>query len=283
MRTKSSSLLAAVLLSTVVALPLAGQVKVGILPRLSTSELTKMFSPLAARLGKALGEPVELVIPKDFDAFNAMMKEGKFDYAYANPNVYSEACAVLGPGIAPLAIAVEGEGGKTFTGCFLVKKGSPITKIQDFKNKKMVFVDENSAGGYLSQVYMMQKSGLSKKDVTILPFAKKHTNVALAVQSGAADVGGIRTADFEKIKSQVKIPDVVILSETTEMPNWPFFNLPTAKKELTAKIKQALLELKPNSSEAKAVLNEAKLNGFLPASDLDFDLMRKISGSANSF
>ncbi len=283
MRTHYRPLLFSILVSALLAPPLIGQVKLGILPRLAPSELTKMFSPLAAHLGKALGQPVELVIPKDFDTFTSMMKEGRFDYAYANPNVYSDARALLGPGVEPLAIAVEGESGKTFTGCFLVKKGSPIKKVQDFKGKKLIFVDENSAGGYLSQVYTMKLAGLSKKDITILPFAKKHTNVALAVQNGAADVGGIRTADFEKIKSQVNIPDVVVLSESAAMPNWPFFSLPNSKKDVTAKIKKAVLDLKPNSADAKTVLTDAKLNGFLPATDLEFDSMRKISGAATQF
>ncbi|OGU32407.1 MAG: hypothetical protein A2057_13685 [Ignavibacteria bacterium GWA2_35_9] len=267
----------------VIALPLQGQVKVGILPRLAPTELTKMFTPLAEHLGKMIGQPIELVIPKDFDTFNQMMKDGKFDYAYANPNIYSDARASLGASVEPLAIAVEGAGGKTFTGCFLVKKGSPIKKVADFKNKKLIFVDENSAGGYLSQIYTMMQTGLSKKDVTILPFAKKHTNVALAVQNGSADIGGIRTADFEKIKSQVNIPDVQILSESAGMPNWPFFSLPNSKKDITEKIKRAILSIKPNSPEAKSILNEAKLSGFLPASDADFNIMRKIAQSANSF
>lgn len=279
MKTLAVSLL---MFAIFLALPVQSQVKIGILPRLAPTELTKMFTPFANHLGKQIGQPVELVIPKDFDTFNQMMKDGKFDYAYANPNIYSDARKSIGSAVEPLAVAVEG-GSKTFTGCFLVKKGSPIKKISDFKGKKLIFVDENSAGGYLSQAYTIKQTGLTKKEFTLLPFAKKHTNVALAVQNGSADVGGIRTADFEKIKGEVNIPDVQILSESVAMPNWPLFSLPNSKKDITEKIKKAVLDLKPNSSEAKAVLNDAKLNGFLPATDADFNLMRKISESANSF
>ncbi len=283
MRIKTRVVFLLVVILTILVLPIHGQVKIGILPRLAPTELTKMFTPLANHLSKVIGQQIELVIPKDFDTFNQMMKEGKFDYAYANPNVYSDARASLGTSVEPLAIAVEAGTGKTFTGCFLIKKGSPIKNINDFKNKKIIFVDENSAGGFLSQIYTMKQGGLSKKDVTILPFAKKHTNVALAVQNGSADIGGIRTADFEKIKLQVSIPDVQILSESVAMPNWPFFSLPNSKKDITEKIKKAVLNIKPNSPESSSLLNEAKLNGFLPTSDSDFNLMRKISKAANSF
>ena len=166
MRTPFKALLFSISLSVILTASLHSQVKIGILPRLSPTELTKMFTPLANHIGKAIGQRVELVIPKDFYTFTQMMKDKKFDFAYANPNVYSDARELLGTSVEPLAIAVEG--GKTFTGCFLVKKGSPIKKIMDFKGKKFIFVDENSAGGYLSQIYSMKQAGISKKDITIL-------------------------------------------------------------------------------------------------------------------
>lgn len=258
------------------------QVKIGVLPRLAPSELTKMFTPLANKISKEIGQPVELVIPKDFDTFMQMLKAGKFDYAYANPNVYVEARSSLGDKVEPLAIAVETGTGKSFTGCFLVKKGSTIKKITDLKGKKIIFVDEKSAGGYLSQIFSLKKSGLAKKDVTILSFANKHTNVALAVQNGVADAGGIRTADFAKIKVQVKIPDVEILTETEAIPNWPFFSLPNAKKDVTDKIKAAVLSISPKSA-GSAILKDAKLDGFLPTSDADFNTMRQLSDAVKTF
>jgi phosphonate transport system substrate-binding protein len=255
----------------------SGQIKIGILPRLSATELNKMFNPLCEYLSKELGEKVVLVVPKDFDTFVQMVNNGDFDYAFSNPNVYVEAKTSLGKAVEPLAIAVEKGTGKTFTGCFLVKKGSSIKKISDFKNKKMIFVDSKSAGGYLSQVYTMQQNSVSTKDVTVLPFAKKHTNVALAVQNGVADIGGIRTADFDKIKTQVNIPDVQILMESAAIPNWPLFTLQNSKKDISNKIKEALIKLKPKSSLASSTVDSAGLDGFVPCSDSDFDSMRKIS------
>lgn len=259
------------------------QVKVGILPRLAASEMTEMFKPLVNHLKAEIGQEVEMVIPKDFDTFMTMLKSGKFDYAYANPNVYVEARNSLGDAVEPLVLAVETGSGQTFSGCFLVKKGSPLKSVADFKGKKMIFVDEKSAGGYLTQVTELVKAGISKKDIKLLPFAKKHTNVALAVQNGVADVGGIRTQDFEKIKKMVNILDVVILTKTADIPNWPLFKLPNSKKEVTAKIKKALLKLEPKSSKAASILSSAKLDGFVETSDSDFDSMREVAKAKAKF
>jgi phosphate/phosphite/phosphonate ABC transporter binding protein len=212
-----------------------------------------------------------------------MLNSGQFDYAFSNPNVYVQAKNKHGKNVEPLVIAIETGTGKTFTGCFLVKKSSSIKSVADFKGKKMIFVDEKSAGGYISQVATMVKSGLTKKDINLLPFALKHTNVALAVQNGVVDVGGIRTADFEKIKKQVSIPDVVVLSESEQIPNWPFYKLATAKPEITEKIKAALLKLVPKSANSSKILKDAKLDGFVPSSDSDFDAMRRVAEALNKF
>lgn len=255
------------------------QIRVGILPRLAATELNKMFTPLADYLSKETGTQVVIVIPKDFAAFAEMERTKQFDYSFANPNVYVEARNALGASVEPLAIAVEAGTGKTFTGCFLVRKGSPIKSLGDLKGHKGIFVDEQSAGGYLSQVVTMKNAGVSRKDITILPFAKKHTNVALAIQNGAADFGGIRTADFATIRTQVAIPDVVILSESQAIPNWPFYALPGADKGATEKIRKALLDAKAHPE----VLKGAKIDAFVPATDGDFDILRQMAKAAKEF
>lgn len=283
MKSNAKKSFMAVLILFVFAMSIHAQVKVGILPRLAPSEMTKMFNPLVEYLSAELGQKVELVIPKDFETFTQMLKEGKFDYAYANPNVYVEARKTLGKDVEPIVLAVETGTGKTFTGCFLVKKGSPIKSVVDFKGKKLIFVDQKSAGGYLSQVTTMVKSNIHKKDITLLPFALKHTNVALAVQNGAADVGGIRTADFETIKKQANVPDVVILSESEDIPNWPLFKLPNSKPQVTDKLKAVLLKLAPKSAKASSILKDAKLDGFVSSTDADFNAMRKVAEALNQF
>ena len=93
---------------------------------------------------------------------------------------------------------------------------------------------------------------------------------------------GIRTADFKKIQADVNIPDVVILSESEAIPNWPFYSLPSAKKETTAKVKKALLEISQNAA-LRGVLKDANLDGLVTATDADFNIMRKVSDAVKAF
>ena len=182
----------------------SGEIKLGVLPRLGPVELFGMFSPLAEYLSRETGEKVSIVIPRDFDAFKEAVNKGTIDIAFSNPLVYVQMKKELA--VVPLAVAAEKAGTK-FRGIILVRSDSGIKKIRDLKGKKLVFVDHDSAGGYLFQMLLLHEAGLNlQKDITILPFAKKHDNVVQAVFNKAADAGGIREDDLEKVKKRWIFP-----------------------------------------------------------------------------
>ena len=195
----------AVVLLTVVA-GMAGkasaEIKFGILPRLSSEVLYGMFKPLAEYLTKETGEKVSIVIPKDFEGFKDAVKAGQVDVGFANPLIYVQ--LKKDSKISPLALAVEDKAGKRFRGIIIARTDSGINKIQDLKGKKLVFVEKDSAAGYIFQMLQLSKAGLNaQKDFVTLPFAMKHDKVTMAVFSKEADAGAIREDDLEKMKNKV--------------------------------------------------------------------------------
>ena len=259
----------------------AAEIKFGILPRLSAVEMTTMFNPLAEYLSKETGEQVTLVIPKDFDAFKETVKAGQVDIGFSNPLIYVQLKKDVN--IDPLALSAEIKGGTKFRGIIVVRKDSGIEKIQELKGKKLIFVEKDSAAGYIFQMLLLSKAGLDvQKDFTLLPFAKKHDNVMMAVFNKAADAGGIREDDFDKMKDKVDLSQMKIIGYSDYFPNWPLFATPKLAKGAEAKIKAALLKLKPNDPRSEAVLGAAKLNGFVAVSDKDYDELRKAAKGAGA-
>jgi phosphonate transport system substrate-binding protein len=251
----------------------SAEIKLGILPRLSAVELFTMFNPLAEYLSRETGEKVSIVIPKDFDAFKAAVKAGQVDMGFANPLVYVQ--LKTDAKLEPLALSSEQKGGTKFRGIIISRKDSGIEKLQDLKGKKLVFVEKDSAAGYIFQMLLLSKAGLDvHKDFTTLPFAKKHDNVTLAVFNKSADAGGLREDDLEKMKDKVDLAQLKIVGYTDYFPNWPLFAASSLKHGVTAKVKAALLKLKPNDPEAAKILGPAKLAGFAPVSDKDYDQLR---------
>jgi phosphonate transport system substrate-binding protein len=259
-----------------VALPgLAGaEIKLGLLPRLSAMEMNTMFAPLAEYLSKETGEKVSLVIPKDFEAFKAVVSSGQVDMGFSNPVIYVQ-LKKNNPALEPLGLASEKAGTK-FRGIIIVRTDSGIGKIQDLKGKKLIFVDQDSAAGHVFQLLTLSKAGLDvHKDFTKLPFAKKHDNVAMAVFNKTADAGGIREDDLEKMKDKVDLSQIKIVAYTDYYPNWPLFRTGKMSKAAADKVKAALLKLKPNSAEAQQAAGPAKITGFAPVMDKDYDMLRQ--------
>jgi phosphonate transport system substrate-binding protein len=259
----------------------SAEIKFGLLPRLSAVEMSQMFNPLAEYLAKETGEKVVLVIPKDFEAFKNMVKAGQVDIAFANPLIYVELKKAAN--LEPLALSSELKSGTRFRGIIIARKDSGIEKLQDLKGKKLSFVDKDSAAGYIFQMLLLSKAGLDvKNDFTQLPFAKKHDNVTMAVFNKAADAGGIREDDLDKMKDKVDLSQLKIVGYTDYFPNWPVFSSPKLDKTAVAKIQAALLKLKPNDPKSESVLGTARLTGFAPVADKDYDNLRKAAAVAGA-
>jgi phosphate/phosphite/phosphonate ABC transporter binding protein len=239
-----------------------GQVKLGVLPRLAPAEMNKMMAPLAKQMEAALGQPVQVIIPKDFKTFTDQAKAGEYDFAYANPSIFaglSESAKARA-----LVVTIEKGTGKSFTGCFVVKADSPYKTVADLKGKKLIFVDEQSTAGYQLQVLALKKAGVNAADFTRLPFGKKHTNVMMAVANGTADAGGVRTVEVSRVKTELNLP-IRVLAETDAVPTWPVFVFPKAEAQAD-KVKAALLKLKTGDEALSAL----RADGFAPSSNADY-------------
>jgi phosphonate transport system substrate-binding protein len=260
----------------------SAEIKFGILPRLSAVELTTMFAPLTEYLTKETGEKVSLVIPQDFDAFKAIVASGQVDIAFANSLVYIQLKKNLA--VYPLVLSAEKKAGTKFRGIIIARKDSGIEKIQDLKGKKLIFVDEDSAGGYIFQMLLLNKAGFDvHKDFKRLPFAKKHDNVTMAVFNKAADAGGIREDDLDKMKGKVDLSQIKIVAYSDYFPNWPVFATPKVSRGSASKIKAALLKLKPGDPESEKILSASKLTGFATVSDKDYDQLRQAAKLVGAF
>jgi len=258
------------------------EIRLGILPRLGAVELYLMFKPLAEYLTTEMGEKVSIVIPRDFDAFKEGVRSGNIDIGFANPLIYVQLRKKMA--LSPLVVASEQKGGTKFRGVIIVRNDSGINNIRDLRGKKCIFVDRDSAAGYLFPMMLLNKSGIDfRKDITILPFAKRHDNVALAVINRAADAGGMREDDLKEMKSKVDLSKIKIVGYTDFFPNWPFFASPRLAGEMVHKIKEALIKLKPHDSLAAKILAPARLVGFEPISDMDFEELRQAAQLVGAF
>lgn len=254
------------------------EIRLGLLPRLPEQEMVEMFTPLAKHLEKEIGQKVTIVVPKDFDAFTKMSIAGEFDLGYANPYIYVR-IKKDAPVAEPLALAAEPKVGTKIRGILFVRKDKPIKSVKDLKGKKIAFMDPGSAGAYLVQMLMLKEAGISKAEITPV-FVKKRDAVADALLFGKADAGGIREDDLDKVPNSNEFRTI---GTSAWIPNFPLFTTKKIDKAVAAKVREALLKLKPGTAKAFPILGPAKIEGFVATTDKDFDLMREAARAAGAY
>ena len=256
----------------------SSEIRFGLLPRLPEKELITMFTPLAKYLEKETGSKVMLVIPKDFDTYTKQAIAGDFDLGFTNPFIYVKIKKAT-PEVEPLAIASEPGVATKLKGVFIVLKESPLKSIKELKWKKISFVDEGSAAGYIAQMLSLQKAGIQKGDITI-SFAGRPPKVGEAVRDGAADAGGMPESVFKRLAFEYMLR---VIGTTDDLPNWSLHTTKKTDKAVVGKVKEAVLKLKPKTAQADRVVEGAGLEGFIATTDQDFDLMRDAAKAAGIF
>ncbi len=259
----------------------AAEVRLVTVPRLSAAKLQKMFAPLTDYLSRETGEKVTIVVPKDFAGVEETVKAGKADIGFVNPLIYVQIKRDVN--IEPLALSSEVKSGTRLRGIIIARKDSGITGLQDLKGKRFIFVDKDSPAGHIFQKLLLSRAGFDvERDVVMLPFAGTHEGVVKAVLNRTADAGGVREEQLDKMKGKVDTSQLKIVGYTDYFPNWPFFAAPNLSRATADKIRAALLRLKPNDPANVKILGPARLTGFIPVTDREYDDLRaaaKLAGA----
>lgn len=258
---------------------LARELKFGVLPRLTEKEMREGFTPLAEYLSKELGVKVTLVIPKDFDTWRKEAEARQYDIVYTNPYLYVLLKKAV-PETEVIAIASEPEIGSTMRGAIIVRRDSPIKSIADLKGKTIAATDPGSAGAYLVQMLMLSRAGIKKDDVKII-FEKKRDPVAEAVLTGKADAGFVRDDDVEKLKAGPEKFRKIAVSDP--IPNWPIAIAKKMDPAMAKKIREAILKLKKGDLRTVSILGPARIEGFVPVTDKEYDIMREAAKAVGAW
>lgn len=253
-------------------------IKVAILPLYSPLTIYKRYDPLMRYLSEKTGYEFKLVIPKNFEEFIQIVSEGKVNFAYQNPYVFSIISKKYP--VRPLAITVGEDctrdegicGTEKFRGIIITRKESNINNIYDLKGKKIMIVSPTSAGGYLSQKLYLERKGLNLNRDFKLIDAKRQEKVIIGVYKGEADAGFIREAALSVWSNEVDISKIKILDYGDYLPNWPFSVVNNKDHELTEKVKKLITEL-----QDMTILNKAKLKAFKEATNEDLAILKKLS------
>lgn len=248
------------------------------LPQYSHAVSFERHRRLVDYLRRATGLEIRQVFPGTFAEHISMVERGEIDISFTNPFVY---ISLEKFGSRAFARAVEPESGADFSGQIIVRAdNTAIRTLEDCRGKRLIAVDQDSAGGYLYPLGLFAEHGISRSDFRKIAFASgpggKQENVVLAVYAGVYDVGTIRKGTLKIVQDKIDPEQIRVLAETRPYPGWLY----SARKDLdpavVESVRRALLALDPRQEGDADILEAAGMVRVIESREGDYRPVREL-------
>ncbi len=253
-------------------------------PSLSKEVLAKQGDAIKRFMEAETGLTIKLVLPGTYDELVNSFGDGKQNFAIMSSQSYVLANKKYG---ATVKLRTIRYGQSVYYGQIITKATSGIKSVQDINKKTMAYTDELSTSGYLFPKQMLDKQKVVPAKVV---FGKTHDEVVRMVYEGKVDAGATfyspPTSEgvIRDARSRLKTvyPDVekkvVIIAKTEPIPNDPIVFSKTLDPETARKLYVALVKFSTDEAGKKVLLELYGAEGFVRASDADYNSVRKIMG-----
>ncbi|WBU61650.1 phosphonate ABC transporter substrate-binding protein [Paracoccus albus] len=141
---------------------------------------------------EALGVPVKLFTPADYDGVIQGLLGGTLDAAILGASGYAKAYLTDPEAVEPVLVKTNVDGASTYYSVGFARVDSGITSLEDAKDKVLGFGDPNSTSGYLIPAVEMPEAGFSVKPgeyFADIKFTGGHEQTIVAVNNGDIDAG----------------------------------------------------------------------------------------------
>jgi len=248
------------------ATPIQAEVRYSfsVVPQFERRMLFSIWQPIVDALEKRTGLKFELMTSLSVSDYESDVIKGQYDFIYLNP--YMMPIVGQSPGYLPLV-----RDGDALRGILVVRKDSPLRKVEDLQGKTLAVPSMTALGASLLLRAELDRLFAVKTRVVI---AKTHSSVFMHVINGFADAGGsVQKALGEQ---DPRIQDTLrVLYQTGELPSHPLAahkRVPVAVRE---KVRAAMIEL-ADSEEGRGLLERVPMRRPVAAQLQDYDVLKTL-------
>jgi phosphonate transport system substrate-binding protein len=252
----------------------AEPLRIGMVPDAGATQVSvEEKAPLQTYLEHALGRPVVLIVPTNYNATVEGIGNGSLDIAYFGGLTYVKAHARYGA--IPL---VQRDVDRQFHSLFIAHAGSGVASLKQLAGKTFCFGDINSTSGHLYPVLAMKQAGLSpEKSLKSFRYTGSHPATAQAVALGACDAGAIDQTVFNVLVADKKLIGAtpVVFYTTPAFADYVW----AARKGLApadiAAFENALLRLQPGRDDQ--ILDILRAKHFVRADNAEYGDVERVA------
>jgi phosphonate transport system substrate-binding protein len=234
----------------------------GVLNQQSPALTAERWNPILHYVSTASGVPLALRMGATVTETNGMMGRGEFDFVFSNHNFQTEYDGVYK--------VIARWGGDPIHGVIAVPSDSGVQRVKDLDGKRVAFPSPDAFVAYAVPRLALRQSSVRFDEI----FAGNQEGVLAQLKARRVDAGAVNSrflrqyeqregVVFRKIFTSDGYPDLAVVAHP---------RVPPATVE---RVRQALLGMKADP-KAAPIMVSVKFSGFDPASERDYDGVRRV-------
>lgn len=227
------------------------QFNIGILGGENAQDRMTSNECFRVKVEEALGVPVKLFTPADYDGVIQGMLGGSIDFAGLGASPYAKIYLTNAEAVEPVLTKQNLDGSTGYYSIGFARKDSGITSIEDAKGKRFAFADPNSTSGYLVPGAELQDTyGKLDQYFGEVRFSGGHEQSIVGVANGDFDAAvswadglgewedGYNSGAFRKAADAgiVDMNDLVEIWKSKLIPEGPFVIRKALPDDVKAKV-----------------------------------------------
>lgn len=236
---------------------------IGILGGENAQDRMNSYACMKDYTEEALGVPVKLFAPADYNGVIQGLLGGSLDMAWLGASAYAAIYLDDPEAVEPVLVKINADGSYAYHSIGFARKDSGITSLADMEGKSFGFGDPNSTSGFLiPSVEIPLETGASMESGDYfgeVKFTGGHEQTIVAVANGDVD-GGVTWADGQgawedgyNSGALRKAVDAGLVDMTQMVEIWKSKPIPEGpvvlRKALPEDVKAKMIELVDNLYE----------------------------------
>ncbi|GHC53477.1 phosphonate ABC transporter substrate-binding protein [Neogemmobacter tilapiae] len=239
-----------------------------------------------AKMEEALGVPVKIFTPADYDGVVQGLLGGTLDYAWLGASAYAKVY-LTDPEAVEVKLTKQNVDGSTgYYSIGFARKDAGITSMDDAKGKSFAFADPNSTSGYLVPgAELAAKYGTLENYFSEVKMSGGHEQTIVGVANGDFDAGvswadglgnwedGYNSGAFRKASDAglVDMNDIVEIWRSALIPEGPMVVRKALPQDVKDKVTAVTADLWETDAECAYNVAAGEAKDFVPVEHSAYD------------